>query len=70
MPRALKPLKMPSLRKANKVKRPTGPITVEIVSGDIVKQEGIDAIVNAGVRLGLARPEDDVTVLYGLVLKF
>jgi hypothetical protein len=26
--------------------------------------------VNAGVKLGLTRPEDDVSILYGLVLKF
>jgi outer membrane putative beta-barrel porin/alpha-amylase len=26
--------------------------------------------INAGVKLGLTEPEDDVTVLYGLVLKF
>ena len=26
--------------------------------------------VNAGVKFGLTRPEDDLSVLYGLLLKF
>ena len=26
--------------------------------------------INAGIKLGLIEPEDDVSILYGLVLKF
>jgi hypothetical protein len=26
--------------------------------------------INAGIKLGLTKPEDDVSILYGLVLKF
>jgi hypothetical protein len=49
--------------------RSTAELSVYALTG--VRYEIIDHLdVNAGVKLGLTRPEDDVTAIYGIVLKF